>query len=155
MSWSLELRNGDLTISGAQLGQSTGPSKLVQDLRCALLEARGSDDLHPSYGSILDGGRDEFGNDVASIIGTYDWELAAVRVDSEIRRVCAEYQTQQTQRAKNDRYTYGESTLTNDELLLDISSLQMFEAQDKLMVQVTLTTARGEPVQVNIPISSS
>src|SRR6476661_2816084 len=101
MSWSLALRNGDLAISGRSLGQTTGPSKLVQDLRCALLEPRGFDDLHPTFGSLIDGGQDEFGNQVAPLIGSTNWELAVLRIESEIRRIAADHQRRQLERAKN------------------------------------------------------
>lgn len=154
MSWSLELRGGDLTIDGAKLGRTTGAQKLVQDLRCALLEPRGFDDFHPTYGSLIDGGIDEYGVTVPGIIGSVDWEFAALRIQSEIRRVATEYQKQQATRARNDRSVLGESTLTNDELLLDISDIQMTQAQDRLMVRVTLRTATGQTIPVDIPLEN-
>lgn len=154
MSWSLQLRGGDLSIDGATLGRVTGAQKLVQDLRCALLESRGFDDLHPTFGSLIDGGIDEYGNSVQSIIGSIDWEFAALRIQSEIRRVAAEYQKQQTNRARNDRSVLGQSTLTNDELLLDVSNIAMTQAQDRLMVNVTLQTATGQTIPLDIPLEN-
>ena len=57
MSWSLKLHSGDLDLSGPDgYGTVSGPAKLIQDLRNWLLEPRGTDSFHPSYGSILDGG---------------------------------------------------------------------------------------------------
>lgn len=155
MSWSLQLRSGDLVVSGAHISQAAGISKLVQDLRCALLEPRGFDDLHPTYGSLIDGGIDEYGNYAASLIGSVDLELVALRVDSEIRRITSEHQLQQTNRASNDRIIYGESTLTNDELLRQVTNIQMTQAQDQLMVIVTLQTAPGQNITIPIPVSIS
>lgn len=155
MSWSLELRNGDLTISGARLGQTTGSNKLVQDLRCAILEPRGHDDMHPSFGSLIDGGIDEAGREVASIIGTDRWEFAALQIQSEIRRIAALHQARQTERAKADRLAYGESTLENAELLYQVSNIDMVQAQDRLLVTVTLQNGRGEQFSFDVPIDET
>jgi hypothetical protein len=154
MSWSLQLRNGDLALGGTQLGTVTGPQKLVQDLRCALLEPRGWDDAHPSYGSLLDGGRDDNGADMASVIGTSNWERISLRVEGEIRRICALQQQAQLDRAKNDRYTYGESTLAPNELLVRVSSVSMFQAQDTLLARVTLETGTGNVAEIDIPVTA-
>lgn len=154
MSWSLQLRNGDLATSGARLGQVTGGTKLVQDLRCALLERRGTDDMHPTFGSLIDGGRDEFGNEVDSIIGSSNWQRIAMRVEGEIRRICAEHQQRQVDRAQDDRLRFGESTLTNDELLVKVESVQMSQAQDTLWVSVVLSTGAGRTTTIDVPVIS-
>jgi hypothetical protein len=153
MSWSLKLRNGDLATGGARLGQVTGANKLVQDLRCALLTHRGHNEYHPRYGSIIDGGRTDAGDEAVSIIGSTDWERVALRVEGEIRRISADHQQQQLARAQKDRYTYGESTLSNDELLLEVTDVAMTQAQDALFVQVTLTTGTGKAIPLNIPVT--
>lgn len=155
MSWSLELRNGDLTISGARLGQTTGSNKLVQDLRCAILEPRGHDDMHPAFGSLIDGGIDEAGREVASIIGTDRWEFAALQIQSEIRRIAALHQARQVERAKADRLTYGESTLTNAELLFQITNIDMVQAQDRLLVTVFVENGQGDEFSLDVPIDET
>jgi hypothetical protein len=153
MSWSLQTRGGDLVISGARLGQSFGGQKLVQDLRAALLEHRGNDDMHPSFGSLIDGGIDDSGNEVASLIGTVDWDFAALRIDSEIRRITSDHQRQQAQRARNDRTTYGESTLTNDELLVEVQNVDMTRSLDKLLVQITVSTGTNQTATIDLPLN--
>lgn len=155
MTWSLRLQNGDLSTEGARLGQVTGGQKLVQDLRCALLERRGLDDLHPSFGSLIDGGVDEFGQETPSLIGSVDWERAVTRVEGEIRRIASDHQARQVARAENDRHRYGESTLSNSELLLSVRGVEMTQAQDKLMVRVGLETASGEQFSVDVPITDT
>lgn len=154
MSWSLQLRNGDLALGGTSFGQTTGGNKLVQDLRCALLEHRGHDDMHASFGSLLDGGLDDFGIEQPSLIGTSDWARIALRVEAEIRRITQEHQQRQLERAKQDRYTYGESTLSGSELLLQVSDIRMMQAQDALMVSVSLITGTGQAVVINTPITN-
>jgi hypothetical protein len=153
MSWSLELRNGDLNLSGTHLGQATGAQKLVQDLRCAILEQRGTDDMHPSFGSMIDGGVDDFGNEVTSVIGLSDWDYVSLQVTNEIRRIAGEQQQRQLVRAKNDRHTYGESTLTNAELLLSLSGVKLLQVQDTLVVEVTLTTGSGREIPITVPVA--
>lgn len=155
MSWSLQIANGDLALGGAQFGQVTGQAKLVQDLRCALLEERGHDDMHPGFGSLIDGGLDDYGVYQQSLIGTTDWSRIALRVESEIRRICQEYQRAQLERARQDRYKFGESTLSQDELLLQISSIEMLQAQDQMMVTVSLITGSGSQVNMNVPVDST
>jgi hypothetical protein len=153
MSWSLQIRNGDLSVSGAKLGVVTGGSKLAQDLRCALLTERGSDDLHPTFGSLIDGGRNDAGDWVPSLIGSTDWELIAMRVEAEIRRICLEQQARQVSRSQADRMVYGRSTLSNDELLLQVDRVQMFQAMDSLMVRVSITTGSGQTQTVDVAVS--
>lgn len=155
MSWSLQLRNGDLALGGAQLGQVTGQAKLVQDLRCAILEPRGHDDMHVTYGSLIDGGLDDYGVYQESLIGTNNWERAALRIESEIRRICLNHQRLQLERARQDRYTYGESTLNKDELLLQVADIKMQQAQDQLLVTVSIITGAGGVVDINVPIDST
>lgn len=153
MSWSIELRNGDLALRGASLGQVTGAQKLVQDLRCALLEQRGNDNAQPNFGSLLDGGRDASGNEIPSMIGGSDLEYTALRIEAEVRRVAAEHQRRQLDRAQNDRFTYGESKLGNGELLVEVSGISMVQVQDTLMVNVHLTTGDGQTIPINVPVS--
>lgn len=154
MSWSLELRNGDLALGGTRLGQVTGAQKLGQDLRCKILEPRGNDDMHPSLGSTLDGGIDDFGNDVPSVIGTADWEFVSLRVQKEIQRITNEHQKAQLTRAQDDRYKYGESTLLNGELLVAVRSVQFGQVADTLFVQVEIVTGQGDVTSLLIPIGT-
>ncbi len=151
MSWSLELRNGDLTIGGARLGIVTGEYKLVQDFRCALLEAMGTDESHPWFGSLIDGGVQD-GIPVPSLIGTDDWQETAVAIEAEVRRIGRQIQNQQQRRLEDDRFTYGRPTLTGAEILLGVSSIRFYQAQDKMLVRVTLTTGTNETATIDVPV---
>lgn len=154
MTWSLRIRNGDLMLSGTEFDQVTGSNKLVQDLRCAILERQGTDDLHPDFGSLIDGGRDSNGNLVNSIIGGQNWNYMALIVESEIRRIASELQDRQVARAQQDRYTYGKATQTSGEVLKQISSVNMVQVQDSLVVQVGLITGSGEDIVLDIPVTN-
>lgn len=153
MSWSLELRNGDLTTAGARLGTVQDHNKLRQDLRCALLERMGTDDMHRLYGSLIDGGYQN-GRWIPSLVGTTDWTLAAMRVEGEIRRICAQHQEVQLARAQEDRRIYGESTLNPQELLLEVEDLEMFQSQDAMLVRVTIATGSTQTVILDVPVGT-
>lgn len=155
MSWSLQIRNGDLALGGAQFGQVTGQAKLAQDLRCAILEQRGHDDMHRGFGSLIDGGYDDFGEYQESVVGSSDWQRVALRVEAEIRRICGEHQARQLERARQDRYQYGQSTLSPDELLLQVSRIDMQQAQDRLLVTVSIITGNGNHVTLNVPVDAT
>lgn len=154
MSWSLQLRAGDLVVGGASFGTVSGSQKLVQDLRCAILERMGTDEAHPWFGSLIDGGRLN-GEDQPSIIATDDWDVAVLSVESEIRRIVDQYQKTQIIRSEEDRSRYGKPTLTPDEILMGISGMQFFQAQDNLLVRVTLTTGADQQLILNVPLGSN
>jgi hypothetical protein len=155
MSWSLQLRNGDLALDGARFGQVSGAQKLVQDLRCAILEPRGHDDQHPRFGSLIDGGLDDYGNYVSSVIGAHDWDRTLLVIQTEISRMIAEHQARQIERSKRDRLTYGESTLSPGELLVSLEDIEMQQAQDRLLVTVHLRNGDGSLSALDIPIDTT
>lgn len=111
--------------------------------------------MHPSFGSLIDGGIDDLGTEQPSMIGSHDWERTALRVEGEIRRICADYQRQQLARARADRYAYGKSTLSNDELLLQINDISFQQAQDQLMVTVHITTGNNQTQRIDLPLDAT
>lgn len=141
-------------VGGASFGTVTQQTKLVQDLRCAILERMGTDEDHPWFGSLIDGGRLN-GVDQESLIGTSDWNLAVLSIESEIRRIVDQYQKQQILRTEQDRTTYGKPTLTPGELLMGISNVQFFQAQDNLLCRITLVTGADAEIPLNIPLGTN
>ena len=154
MSWSLQLRNGDLALNGVQLGTVSGSNKLIQDLRCALLEPMGTDDMHPSYGSLIDGGRRPDGTQAPSMLGSMNWNSVALQIRAEIRRIATEHRNRQLARARTDQNTYGKPTLDSGELLINITNITMQQVQDTMIVHVELEVGDGTNRVLNIPISS-
>jgi hypothetical protein len=154
MTWSLLLRGGDLVTGGATFGTVTGHSKLVQDLRCAILERMGNDESHPWFGSLIDGGRLN-GTEQPSIIATGDWNMAVLSVEGEIRRIVDQYQKTQIARSERDRSNYGKPTLTPSELLMGVSEIQFFQAQDNLLCRVTLVTGADSELILNVPLGTT
>lgn len=154
MSWSLSVTNGDLSIGSSGLNVVTGGAKLTQDLACDILEPMGNDPLHPTFGSVIDGGTDANGNAIPGVIGDANDPSAATFVGAEIQRICRAYQAQQIARNQADVATYGKSTLTADEALLAIQSIQITQAQDNMMVACNLQTGTGG-LALNVPITVS
>lgn len=154
MSWSLQLRGGDLVIGGSNFGTVTDQNKLIQDLRCAILERMGTDEDHPWFGSLIDGGRLN-GVDQPSIIATDDWNVAVLAVEGEIRRIVDDYQKRQIVRTERDRTTYGKPTLTPGELLMGLGDIKFYQAQDNLLCRVTLITGADGEIVVNVPLGTN
>jgi hypothetical protein len=155
MTWSLQIRNGDLTLAAAHYGTVTGEQKLVQDFRAYLLERMGTDDMHPDYGSLLDGGRLPSGRSVQGIIGETDPDIAELTISTEIKRIANEYQARQLERAKEDRQIYGKTTLTRGEVLLSVDKIDFVQDMDALQITVVLSTATDQQAifDLEIPIS--
>lgn len=154
MSWSLQLTNGDLAIGTNGLNTVTGASKLTQDLRCYLLTPTGTDPLHLTYGSIMDGGTDPSGNPVPGIIGQPNNNAAVTFIGGEVRRVCQAYQASQIARNATDVATYGKSTLTADEALLSVEGITIQQVTTQALVTATLQTGTGNQ-PLAIPFSTN
>lgn len=150
MSWSLAIQNGDLVHGGNGFNTVAGGAKLVQDLRCVILEPMGTDSLHPSYGSIIDGGVDTNGTYHEGIIGQINDASAASMVRAELQRIVKGYQGQQVARNNTDLAVYGKSTLTADEALLNIASIALQQVQDEILVTATLQTG-----VTNLPLTQT
>lgn len=143
MTWSLKVSNGELALDGGHLGTVAHEDKLLQDLRHFLLEKMGSDPMHPSYGSLIDGGRQPDGTIVDSPIGSYDFNSVALDIESDIRRIAAVYQRQQLERAKSDRLRYNKSTLTAGEILAEVTYITFEQRQDALEVSIGVISGRN------------
>lgn len=149
MSYSLQLRNGDLVVDRGRLGFVTGPQKLVQDIRCALLERMGTDDLHPEFGSILDGGTVD-GEEVEGIIGETDPQVIRSFVATEVNRIISAYRNAQINRAQTDLITYSKTTLSLGEALSD-AQVNIGMIEDMLVVQIVLIAESGDKKTIAIP----
>lgn len=153
MSWSLGLQNGDLTLGNASYGTITGEKKLVQDLRCYLLEQMGTDDMHPDYGSLINGGRLANGTIIRGSIGKLNNSFAEADITSEINRIIGLYQARQLERAKDDRLTYGKTTFTRGEILLSVSQINVTHRLDSLYINLVLLTGDKTSLDLNIDLT--
>jgi hypothetical protein len=154
MSYSLMIANSDLSFNGTSLDTVDGSNKLVQDLMCCVLEPMGTDQMYPSFGSLIDGGIDPNGDVISGVIGTPNDGVAAALVSSEIQRICAAYQAQQQARYSNDVQTYGKSTITASEALLSVNGVTATQTTDVMSINATLSTGTGN-LPVTLPVSTS
>ncbi len=152
MSWSLQLRNGDLFHQDGHYAQVHGPAKLIQDLRSQLLEHMGHDDMHPSFGSTLDGGTLPNGTNIEGVIHSMDVRQATLDIESEIRRIETDYQSKQLSRINDDLAIYGKSTLRRDEILQSINDIQFIQVADTLYVRIKVVPISGLPIALDVPV---
>ncbi len=154
MSWSFQIQNGDLALSGNSYASATGVQKLTQDLKCAIKTPLGVDDMHPDFGSVIDGGVTSDGVYHDSLIGGPNDRSSATAVESEISRVAKDYQLAQLYRSRSDGVQYGKTTLTPDEILVNLVGLSTRAVQDAMLVAAEIQTGAGSTV-LNIPITSA
>jgi hypothetical protein len=145
MSWSLRLSNGDFTPSGGSYALARGENKLIQDLRCRILERIGTDPFHPEFGSDIDS---------PSVIGQTT-DFAAIEIESEIRRVITDLQKQQIQRAQVEQLTRGRTTLDKGEVLVSLSNLELTQSLDQILVKITLITGDESTFTFEIPLDAN
>lgn len=152
MSWSLQVSNGDLVLSGMSFGTVSNEAKLFQDFRHHLLTRMGTDGSYPWYGSLIDGGRKPSGQEVESLITTTDFPTASLRIEAEIRRIAAQYQKMQLDRAQADRDRYNKSTLTMGEVLAAVLDVDFQQTADALSVRITIQSGRDNVGTVDLTL---
>lgn len=151
MSWSLKVSHGDLELSQASFSTVSGGAKLAQDLRGYILEHMGTDDLHPEFGSLLDGGIRN-GEYVEGVIGQPNDALSLALVEREIRRLVADYQARQLTRARNDAAIYGKATLSKGEVLLSLSRIDTTQADDTMYITLNILTGDGSAISLDLAL---
>ncbi len=155
MTWSFHTKNGDLNLGGTGgFATVTGQQKLVQDLKNWLLEPRGTDPLHPDFGAVLDGGLLPDGSFADSLIGNELTAEALVLVESEVRRVLGAYQQQQLDRLTRENSLYGgKNTFSLGEVLASVGAVSLQQANDTVIVTVTIQTGDGDSISFTQPLS--
>lgn len=153
MSWSLRVSNGDLVLDGTKFATVNNENKLVQDFRHFILERMGTDLDHPWYGSLLDGGTKPTGQQVESVIAGTDWPTIQIRLEADLRRIAAQYQNMQLDRAKRDRARYNRSTLTLGEVLAAITEITFSQQADALYVTIFIESGREISTAVDLQLA--
>lgn len=149
MSFSLQLQNGDLALSGTSLGTVVDAAKLQQDLICAIMTPLGFDESHPSFGSTLE---DNILNpEVPGILGERNWKHVATMVQAELLRICQNYQAQQIARNERDASQFGRFTLSPGEILVKVRGITFVQAEDHLLCTLTLEIG-SQSFEIKLPI---
>ena len=146
MTWSLKLTNGDIGITGNSYSTVTGPEKLVQDLRCWILEPQGNDVMHPDYGSMItEGGITADGSEIPSALGGTFSAEDLMRIEAEVRRVVGYYQALQKDRLRKEAVLYGgKNTFSAGEICLGIQNITILQSLDTAMCYVKIMTGNGD-----------
>jgi hypothetical protein len=152
MSKSLALVNGDLAIFGRSYATVEGSAKLVQDLRLWVLERIGTDPATPTYGSTLDGGVVN-GVSVPSFIGEQLDDNNSLAIQGVVQTLLQTYQQNQLAKMKAEVTQYGKTTMSNDEIIHTIDSIQVAIFGTTVIIQAHLTTLAGETFTLTIPLA--
>lgn len=156
MTYSLNIMGGDLSLGGpGGLSTVTGGEKLIQDLKCWLLEAIGTDPLHPDYGSKLDGGGAPGSPQQWGMIGSEIDSTSLMMVEAEVRRILNQYQQQQVNRIQIEQTLYnGKNTYVMGEILYSIDSVTASRFKDTIIVNANIRTANGQSLSLTQPVGS-
>lgn len=130
MSYSFGMADKDIQLKGSNIGLVYGQPKLLQDLTLWLTERYRSDRFHSSYGSTLD-----------NFIGEVMDPMTTAEVEAEVERVLQNYQMVQYRRMQDDP-----TTLSPEEVLLDVADVQAKIDYDSVVVVISIVTgtrARG------------
>lgn len=128
MSWSLRILDGDLVASQGSLAVARNETKLVQDLRCYILEELGTDLYHPDFGSNLEQNE---------VIGS-DYQIARSNIESELKRIVRDYQSRQIARARTDQIVRGRISLEQGEVLVGLQEIKFEQLEDHLKVDMVI-----------------
>lgn len=152
MSKSFQITNGDLTIaSGRCFKLVTGSEKLGQDLRLAVLERLGTDSATPNYGTTLDGGVRN-GQQVDSLIGQILTKERVNEVREQVNSILMQYQRGQLTRIQREMVNFGKTTLSDDEIVQVVNSIETLGVGDTIICRVSLTTRSGSALRITIPV---
>lgn len=153
MSWSLKVKNGDLVLGGAKgMEIVTNEAKMVQDLRGHLLEKMGSDELHPDFGSLLNGGITLDGFNHSGFIGEPNNSVTMMNIQSEVTRVINNYQQRVLNRAKADKMLYGKASLTHGEVVMNINDITIQSYLDQINIKISVTSGADQVETLTINI---
>ena len=155
MSYSLQIKSGDLNLGGpGGLAVVTGTQKLVQDLRNWILEAQGTDPMHPEFGSTLDGEIMPDGSYQDNFIGTTIDSFQILNVEAELRRILYAYQQNQVNKLQAEQIQYsGKNTFAAGEILYSIDAVDIQQLGDVLVAHIQITTDQGTSVSLTQPVS--
>lgn len=152
MSNNFKISGGDLVVgAGRVYDRVSGISKLQQDLGLWLLEKIGTDLSTPTYGSRLDGGVID-GEIIQSYIGQSSTDSRVREIIAEVRRVLELYQETQINKMQLEMAQFnGKHTLSGDEILASIDSVDAAIQADLIVVKVIISTGTGNSLTLLVP----
>ena len=146
MSKSLSIAAGDLTVTGRHYDTVRGKDKLMQDLKCLMIEREGTDAATPEFGS-------QFETD--TYIGNFYTDILAEEAKADVQQLLEDYQAAQLEKIKEETIAYnGLNTMEEGEVIETIDSIESAFSVDTLIIRVTLTTLSGEQIRIDVPLDT-
>lgn len=146
MSKSLSIASGDLSVTGRHYDTVSGKDKLIQDLRCALIEQVGTDPATPEFGSRFE--TDDY-------LGQIYSETLAESAVIDVMTILQTYQQAQLTKIQQETVIYnGLNTFDAEEVIDTIDSVDSVFSGDTLVVRVQLTTIAGNQVKIDVPVDT-
>lgn len=152
MSKSLKIDKGDLSIGAGRAFETvSGSEKLGQDLKLWFLERIGTDPSTPNYGSKLDGGSIN-GYPIDSFIGQLSSEERLSEVRAEIANQLLMFQTDQLAKMKREATQFGQTTITADELLQRVHSIDVAQVGVTIIARIIVFTMADTSLKLTLPV---
>lgn len=146
MSKSLAITTGDLSITGRHYDTVSGKDKLIQDLRCALIEEVGTDPATPDFGSRFE--TDDY-------LGQAYTEILAEEARQDVMTILQSYQAAQLAKLQDETIAYnGLNTFSEGEVIETIDSIDSIFSGDTLIIRVTITTIAQEQIKIDVPVDN-
>lgn len=139
MSFSFQVANGDLVMSGSSLGIVYGQNKLTQDLTLWLAERYGIDRMHPAMGSRLQ-------NYIGGIINYNTQSM----VYGEVMRVLDNYQ-----RVQYNNFQQNPQNFALAELLYNINSIDVSITYDTVAATISITNGASQSSSITVSQGTS
>jgi hypothetical protein len=140
---TLALQHGDLVLASSGHRTLDGASKVLQDLRGALLEPMGTDRFHPAFGSVL-----------GSHVGEPISEFTGHDLRAEVQRVVDAYAGVQRDRLERDALSGRRSRYKTDDVLANLQTVSTRQMGDRIYLQVVLRTAADTSVTLNTSVGA-
>jgi len=146
MSKSLSIALGDLNVTGRHYDTVRGKDKLMQDLRCLLIEQVGTDPATPGWGSALD---------TDSYVGAVYSDALAAEARMDIMALLQGYQAAQLEKLKQETIQYdGLNTFEEGEVIESIDEITTLQVGTTLLVRINLTTVAGDQIRIDVPVDT-
>lgn len=144
---NFKLSNGDLVLGRSnRLEIVFDLDKLIQDLKCWLLEPFGTGFLTPNFGSFLDYSGPQ------GIVGRPIGSETEMELKAEIDRILSLYQAAQQEKIKLARYNNNLNNFSRKEILNRVKNIDIRVSDyrnDTYIVDITLETASGVEINLN------
>lgn len=126
------IQNGDLVLGHGGFQAVSGTAKVRQDLGIALREPLGCDRFHPRWGSVL-----------PNFVGEPITKRIGAQVEAEVYRVVRNYMATKANQMQTEFLRGQKASLTADEVVVNITKVDVAWNMDRLFIRVSLETAGG------------